>query len=528
MDDDLFIESVERAEQPMARLTDPIAPSASGSPLAGVPLADDRSIANAVRESLSGKQVCPFCGSQNPASANSTTNSTGPCPRCTMEDTAATRQATKARIGPWHVLQTRNPAAPGMRYATLLALVNKGQVTARSIVRGPTTHQLWRYAAHVKGLSREFGVCYSCGESMEKTASHCPHCDRAQEPVGNPDALLESREPAPVAVSAVPETGPQLVQNTMIEDGSTGESYAMVTRQPASQPILSHAERLRTGNEIRPELRRRPDGRALSAMELAAALQVAPPPPPPQGHPVRTVIITLVVVAIIASGIVGYARPDLRRQAQDWTLTTWTQIQHKVADFHLQKPPPGASAIPQTGSQTDTDSTTANSNTTSGAQTAPLTEPPLVFSNNTTPAADSAPAQRDITNPAPAASPAPVQADSTPLNPAPIAPTPSTPIQSQIAPAATPEPTADQQPAPPVAPTPAPRASILPDRPVLVGTVPSTSEIWALHSRGLDAESRQDWAEAVRCYEQIELAPKEQWPGDVRVRLETAQKQLGK
>ena len=105
------------------------------------------------------KQCCPYCGATN------TVESAGPqpCPRCTMEDTPATRAATKSRIGPWYVLQSRNPAAPGMKWSTLLTLLERGQVTARSVVRGPTTHQLWRFAAHVKGLSREFGLCYSCG-----------------------------------------------------------------------------------------------------------------------------------------------------------------------------------------------------------------------------------------------------------------------------------------------------------------------------------------------------------------------------
>ena len=82
------------------------------------------------------------------------------------ENTADTRKATKSRIGPWYVLQSRNPAAPGMTHDTLLGFVRKGRVKARSIVRGPTTHQLWRFACQVKGLSREFGVCYSCGGSI--------------------------------------------------------------------------------------------------------------------------------------------------------------------------------------------------------------------------------------------------------------------------------------------------------------------------------------------------------------------------
>ena len=74
-----------------------------------------------------------------------------------------TRQATRAQVGPWYVMQARNPSAPGMKCSTLLALIRKGQVTPRSVIRGPTTFQLWRFAARVKGISREFGLCYSCG-----------------------------------------------------------------------------------------------------------------------------------------------------------------------------------------------------------------------------------------------------------------------------------------------------------------------------------------------------------------------------
>src|SRR6476660_9328998 len=77
--------------------------------------------------------VCPFCGTVKPVADD-------PCSRCTLEDTPATRDATRQRVGPWYVLQNRNPAAPGMNFATLVALIKKGQVTPRSIVRGPTTH----------------------------------------------------------------------------------------------------------------------------------------------------------------------------------------------------------------------------------------------------------------------------------------------------------------------------------------------------------------------------------------------------
>ena len=58
-----------------------------------------------VLRGLDGKQACPFCGSVSERSAS-------PCARCGMDNTPEARKATKARIGPWYVLQARNPAAP--------------------------------------------------------------------------------------------------------------------------------------------------------------------------------------------------------------------------------------------------------------------------------------------------------------------------------------------------------------------------------------------------------------------------------
>lgn len=110
-----------------------------------------------------------------------------------MQNTPQTRRVTRGRIGPWYVMQSRNPAAPGMKLDVLLGFIRKGQVTARSIVRGPTTHQFWRYAAHVKGLSREFGLCFSCGADIATESNLCPHCGKLQEPPIQPDVLLEGQ-----------------------------------------------------------------------------------------------------------------------------------------------------------------------------------------------------------------------------------------------------------------------------------------------------------------------------------------------
>src|SRR5438067_8150715 len=143
---------VDAPDDVMSRATDIAAPSAHVTPAHAAPAPPDPH---------TDGHICPFCGLTREITADFDPST--PCPRCTLADTPTTRNATKARIGPWHVRQVRNPWAPGMRFETLLALVKRGQVTRDSIVRGPTTHQHWKRASEIKGLSLEFGLCYSCG-----------------------------------------------------------------------------------------------------------------------------------------------------------------------------------------------------------------------------------------------------------------------------------------------------------------------------------------------------------------------------
>lgn len=185
----------------------------------------------AVRDQLAGKHVCPFCGALR-ADPNQ------PCPRCTMEDSPTTRTATRQRIGPWFVLQARNPSAPGMRFQTLLSLVKKGHVTPRSILRGPTTHQLWAFAARVKGLSREFGLCYHCGTSIDLTTVKCSKCDRPQEPPAFPDTLLETSDPTRHESVARAEAAPA----TVVAAAATLTAAAPVLN-PATAKAQPEAER---------------------------------------------------------------------------------------------------------------------------------------------------------------------------------------------------------------------------------------------------------------------------------------------
>ena len=121
--------------------------------------------------------LCPFCGAFN-------TDVGRPCRHCRTEDTTAARAAARKRVGPWFVLQSKNPAAPGMSLSALLTLIRQGMVTDRSVIRGPATGQLWRLAGKVRGISREFGSCYGCGGDLYAADPVCPHCQRPPVPAG--------------------------------------------------------------------------------------------------------------------------------------------------------------------------------------------------------------------------------------------------------------------------------------------------------------------------------------------------------
>jgi hypothetical protein len=191
--------------------------------------------AQQTRESLEGKHVCPYCGAVNESP-------TGPCPNCSLENTPAGRKATKSRIGPWYVLQRRNPAAPGMKYDMLLNFVRKGRVKPRTIVRGPTTHQLWRFAAHVKGLSREFGLCYSCGGKIEPASTVCQTCNRLQLPPLNPDALLETGDaespPGGMPMMAAPGGNGATASINGVDHEESSEAPAAATEEEANHDIV--------------------------------------------------------------------------------------------------------------------------------------------------------------------------------------------------------------------------------------------------------------------------------------------------
>lgn len=141
--------------------------------------------------------ICPFCGGQAMDHA-------GHCTQCGSTDSSASRHRVTSIVGPWQILDPDHPGAQGINFQTLKQWITTGRVTARSVVRGPTTAQLWKAAGKVKGLSRELGLCYSCDTRIDRTAAVCPHCNRSQTMPFDPDMLLDTTGPVPLPAPTSP------------------------------------------------------------------------------------------------------------------------------------------------------------------------------------------------------------------------------------------------------------------------------------------------------------------------------------
>ena len=460
----------------------------------GIESGSDESAAQ-IRESLDGQYVCPFCGTLSETAD-------GPCSRCSMENSSASRKATKQRIGPWYVYQHRNPAAPGMKFETLLTFVQKGKVKPRTVVRGPTTHQLWRFAAHVKGLSREFGVCFSCGGAITPATNICPHCNRLQEPPINPDVLLEGDPDTRAAAPSRPAPKPAPVYRPEPEAAD----------EEIDEPVEEVAPPRRTMREVPPASKPKREA-YLSPRELAAAfnLDFAPkkksgwseePSPSQQQqqrrkphrkherHPGRTLFLLFLLAIAIAAGVLVY-KPALRNQLQQQGMVQWKKLMAVLV------PKPAPSKTDQHNALTDAQLSTQlrNAHSLPKAADTALEHPKHVevpqTSNNRVIAATmpSAPV-------APTTQPAPAVADAHP----------------QVA---------DSHPkenvAPPAETQPAPEIDL----------VEAAERAKDLYDKGIDAEQRVDFKAAVNYYQQITKLPRETWPTDLELRLKLARAQAG-
>jgi hypothetical protein len=471
--------------------------------------------------------VCPFCGAISE-------KGDGPCSRCKMENSAMTRQATRARVGPWYVMQSRNPSAPGMKCSTLLALIRKGQVTPRSVIRGPTTFQLWRFAARVKGISREFGLCYSCGGEVQRNSTFCARCSRSQELPPNPDALLENEpqsskavyreiKPPRPAAPAPSERRHDAQNSDTVRPPASTDNDPLRGPRPQTQ-IPSAAETMaeladlpsphNAPSDLQTRPRQRPQEGVLTARELAAAFSLQYDPTMDGGPPrrrstgigKRVVAVAVLFLAFGAIGATFYYVPSLRQD-----ITNWVQ-----------------DASPPVTNTADTHSTDSQPQKPLTAQTPPWMMPPPI---------DSPP----ITTPAPVATSA-KPGDIPPMSY--TLPPVARPVHTEApAPVAQQTPPPDQQPshvdAQPPALTAASNAGFQsPNDASTAAAAAATQKLrqstggdldtlaMELRGNGLDAEHRQDYAAAEYYYQQVEQLSRDHWPSDIDQLLKDAHQKV--
>jgi hypothetical protein len=119
------------------------------------------------------------------------------CPHCRTSMSVAVRRASREVIGPWYYLDPRNPSGRGVTFEALIKMIEKGRIKADSIVRGPTTHQDWMYAAEAPRLAKYLGLCPHCFGEVRPEDTYCSHCQlnmntRPAEPrPGVPESLVK-------------------------------------------------------------------------------------------------------------------------------------------------------------------------------------------------------------------------------------------------------------------------------------------------------------------------------------------------
>ncbi|MBE3097965.1 MAG: hypothetical protein IMZ44_12670 [Planctomycetes bacterium] len=138
------------------------------------------------------KAPCVYCGQVIGRSEER-------CPHCKTSFSPAVRRASREVMGDWFYLDSRNPSGRGITFETLIKMIEKGRIKADSIVRGPTTHQDWLYAAETPRLAKYLGMCPHCFAEAKPEDTYCTRCQlnmntRAGEPRPGVPADL-AREP---------------------------------------------------------------------------------------------------------------------------------------------------------------------------------------------------------------------------------------------------------------------------------------------------------------------------------------------
>ncbi|MBM4019742.1 MAG: hypothetical protein FJ288_15710 [Planctomycetes bacterium] len=251
---------------------------------------------------------CVYCGQVIPRSEER-------CPQCKTSFSLAVRRASREVMGDWFYLDSRNPSGRGVTFETLIKMIEKGRIRPDSVVRGPTTHQDWLYAAEAPRLAKYLGMCPHCFAEAKPEDTYCTRCQLnmntlpAEPRPGVPPDLV--KEPVHRAAH---EMEKQLAQATTAAPAPTAAVSMPPAFAPRPEAVVSVApsETPKPGPAMRGEV----------AAAAAAAVAEAPAAATERrsrvaaarrGKPQLWLILVLTwIPLLLAAVVVWFVAPGLR------------------------------------------------------------------------------------------------------------------------------------------------------------------------------------------------------------------------
>ena len=124
------------------------------------------------------------------------------CESCSQDLSLKMIVKMQAHAGPWYVHEHVRPF-PGVTLDRLVRQVQRGVLTATTIVRGPTTYHQWRFAAETPALSKHLDLCWNCQSKVTATDTRCSACHvDLDRPAGEDAPAYDGRPPEPVTTPA--------------------------------------------------------------------------------------------------------------------------------------------------------------------------------------------------------------------------------------------------------------------------------------------------------------------------------------
>lgn len=120
--------------------------------------------------------LCPYCGRTQSARNLR-------CEGCAGHFDPLSLMATQIDMGPWFVRDETRPFRPGCSYEQLKQLIEAKKIHPTTVLRGPTTRQLWSIAQNIPGVAHLLGICHACGDRTGTENTQCQNCGESFSPV---------------------------------------------------------------------------------------------------------------------------------------------------------------------------------------------------------------------------------------------------------------------------------------------------------------------------------------------------------